>query len=107
MNFLPQSIAVIGDELAIACVDGTEHYLSLRSLREACPCAHCCGEADVMGQKPVVEKIFKPESFILKKYEFVGSYGIQFTWGDGHSSGIYSFEYLQQCKRKSITSSLS
>lgn len=89
------SVAAVGDELAVAWSDGTEHYLSLRALREACPCALCVGEADVMGQKSTIEKIFKPESFVLKKYEFVGGYALQFFWGDAHSSGIYSFEYLK------------
>jgi DUF971 family protein len=92
---LLQSVAAIGDELAIGWNDGTEHYLSLRALREACPCALCAGEADVMGQKPMIEKKLTPESFVLKKYEFIGGYALQFFWGDGHSSGIYSFEYLK------------
>ena len=97
MNLLPLHIAVIGDELAIAWEEGTEQYLSLRALREDCPCALCAGEPDVMGQTFALgKKVFKPECFILKKYEFVGGYALQFTWGDGHSSGIYSFQYLRR-----------
>ena len=92
----PIRIAIIGDELALAWYDDSEQYLSLRLLREACPCALCVGEADVMGQKPTMEKNLKPESFVLKKYEFVGGYAVQFFWGDGHSSGIYSYHYLKQ-----------
>ena len=92
---LPQSVAAIGDQLAIAWNDGTEQYLSLRRLREACPCALCEGEPDVMGNKIVLKKQITAESFLLKKYEFVGGYGIQFFWGDGHSSGIYSYRYLR------------
>lgn len=96
LSLLLPSVAIIGDELALAWSDGVEQYISLRVVREACPCAHCCGEPDVLGQKPVIEKKLKPESFILKKYEFVGGYGIQFFWADGHSSGIYSMEYLKR-----------
>jgi DUF971 family protein len=88
-------LAVIGNELAIAWNDGTEQYISLRRLREACPCAACEGEPDVMGNKIALRKQLTPESFILKKYEFVGGYGIQFFWGDGHSTGIYSVQYLE------------
>lgn len=99
---LPQSIAAIGDELAIAWHDGMEQYLSLRVLREACPCALCEGEPDVMGNKVVLKKQLAPESFILKKYEFVGGYGIQFFWGDGHSSGIYAFQYLKNIDSRPI-----
>ena len=28
--------------------------------------------------------------------ELVGRYAIQFTWSDGHSTGIYSFETLRE-----------
>jgi DUF971 family protein len=95
VNFQFSNIAIVGDELALAWKDGVEQYLSLRVLREACPCAVCEGEPDVMGNKVVLKKQLASESFLLKKYEFVGGYGIQFFWGDGHSSGIYSYRYLR------------
>ena len=92
----PAALAVVGNELALAWSDGTEQYFSLRVLREACPCAVCEGEPDVMGNKVVLKKQLTAESFLLKKYEFVGGYGIQFFWGDGHGSGIYAFQYLKR-----------
>ena len=91
----PTALAVVGNELALAWSDGTEQFVSLRALREACPCALCEGEPDVMGNKVVLKKQLTAESFLLKKYEFLGGYGIQFFWGDGHSSGIYSYRYLR------------
>jgi DUF971 family protein len=27
---------------------------------------------------------------------YVGRYALQFVWSDGHSTGIYTFEYLRQ-----------
>ena len=93
---LPKALAVVGHELAIAWSDGTEQYISLRVLREACPCAVCEGEPDIIGNRVVLKKQLTPESFVLKKYEFVGGYGIQFFWGDGHSTGIYSTSYLKK-----------
>tara|TARA_B110000438_G_scaffold277633_1_gene300442 strand:- start:720 stop:863 length:144 start_codon:yes stop_codon:yes gene_type:complete len=27
---------------------------------------------------------------------YVGRYAIQFVWSDGHSTGIYTFEYLRE-----------
>ena len=103
MNLLPPRIAVVGTELAIAWEDGDEQYLSLEKLRKVCPCAVCAGEPDVMGQAPALgKKTFTSESFVLKKYEFVGGYGLQFFWGDGHSSGIYSFQYLKHIDSKTI-----
>ncbi len=95
----PKSIAIIGNELALVWSDDSEYYLLLQALREACPCALCAGEPDVMGQKPTIEKNLNPESFVLKKYEFVGGYAVQFFWSDGHSSGIYSYQYLKQFEK--------
>lgn len=92
---LPKAIAIVGNEIAFAWNDGIEQFISLRVLREACPCAVCEGESDVMGNKIALKKKLMAESFVLKKYEFVGGYGIQFFWGDGHSTGIYSVSYLK------------
>ena len=103
MNLLPPSIAVIGSELVLAWSDDVEEYLPLRTLREACPCAVCAGEPDVMGQiHSLRKKTFTSESFVVTKYAFVGGYALQFFWGDGHSSGIYSFEYLKNIDPKTI-----
>lgn len=93
---LPEAIAIVGSELAIVWNDQEEQFISLRLLREACPCAVCEGEPDVMGHTVVFKKPLTPESFVLKKYEFVGGYGLQFSWGDSHSTGIYSMEYLRE-----------
>jgi len=91
----PLDIQVIGNELAIKWVDGSESFIALEKLRRACPCAGCKGEMDVMGNLYKGPEIaLKPESHVLRGLTQVGSYAIQPTWGDGHNSGIFSFEYL-------------
>ena len=93
----PKDIQQIGDELAIKWEDGTETFMRLETLRRHCPCAGCKGEVDVMGnlyKNP--DKPFTPSAFQLRKIEMVGGYAIQPTWGDGHGSGIFSFDYLKQ-----------
>lgn len=96
MPLILEQAALIGDELALSFTDGFEAYLPLPLLRRACPCAACQGEPDAMGRvlRPKVE--YGPRSFDLLKFERIGGYGIQFFWGDGHSSGIYTFAYLQK-----------
>ena len=37
-----------------------------------------------------------PRSFQLQRMNNVGGYAIQPVWGDGHATGIYSFEYLRK-----------
>lgn len=88
--------AVIGDELALAFDDGFEAYLPLPMLRRACPCAACQGEPDALGRvvRPHVE--YGPNSFELRKFHPVGGYALQLHWADGHSSGIYTHDYLRK-----------
>lgn len=95
----PTQIQVIGPELAIAWSDGEESYFLLEALRRACPCAACAGEPDAMGNVIRPQNDYSPASFTLRSYEFVGGYGWQPRWGDGHSTGIYSFEYLRRLAR--------
>ena len=93
----PVDMQHIGDELAIRWPDGTESYIPLERLRQYCPCAGCKGEVDILGNvhrgpaRPMT-----PASFHLLRLDRVGGYAIQPVWGDGHSTGIYSFEYLRR-----------
>ena len=88
--------AVIGTELALRFADGEELYLTLEMLRRACPCAACQGEPDALGRvlRPVQQ--IGPRGFELLRYEVVGGYALQLFWADGHSTGIYSFDYLHR-----------
>jgi len=38
----------------------------------------------------------RPEAFRLLRVANVGSYAIQPVWGDGHASGIFSFDLLRK-----------
>ena len=92
----PVNIQTIGDELAIAWNDGTESFLQLEMLRRACPCAACGGEPDVMGGVSRPHLTYTDTSYQLLGFDLVGGYAVQPRWVDGHSSGIYSFTYLQR-----------
>jgi DUF971 family protein len=86
----------IGQELALKWEDGSESFIGLEALRRACPCAGCKGEMDVMGnlyRGP--EQTLRAESFVLRRVGMVGGYALQPVWGDGHSTGLYSFDYLR------------
>jgi DUF971 family protein len=96
MRLEPTNIQQIGDELAIAWNDGTESYLNLQRLRRACPCAGCGGEPDVLGHVLRPHVSYTNTSFQLIGFDIVGGYALQPRWADGHSSGIYSFTYLQR-----------
>ncbi len=90
-----KAVAPVGNELAFSWSDGLEQFLSLELLRRACPCAVCCGEPDVMGRGDAPARSYKPGSFELKSYDFVGGYGLSLKWADGHATGIYSYTLLR------------
>jgi DUF971 family protein len=78
------------DELSIKWDDGHESIISLRTLRDQCPCAGCRGET-------VLLKTYKPEKqpelpgkYSITGIQQVGHYAVQITWKDGHSTGIYT-----------------
>jgi DUF971 family protein len=91
----PANIQQIGSELAIKWEDGRESFIPFEKMRRACPCAGCVGERDVMGNlHKGPDQPLSPQSFQLKRIVSVGCYAIQPVWADGHSSGLFSFDYL-------------
>lgn len=94
---LPLDIQPIGQELAIKWEDGSESFVALEKMRRHCPCAGCKGEMDIMGRvykNP--ERPLTPAAFELRSLNRIGTYAIQPIWQDGHSSGIFSFDYLKR-----------
>ena len=76
--------------------DGHVSRFAISFLREECPCAGCKGEV-MFGKvyKPAPLAIFQEGMYDLKSLTPVGQYAIQMAWGDGHDTGIYSWEYLR------------
>jgi DUF971 family protein len=92
----PLDIQSIGQELAIKWEDGEESFISLEKLRRSCPCAGCKGEMDVMGnvyKNP--DRPLSAQAFQLIRLETVGGYAVQPVWGDGHKTGLFSYDYLK------------
>ena len=93
----PSDIQQIGEELAIKWDDGSESYIKLEGMRRHCPCAGCHGETDVLGNVyKAPDRPYAPNSFKLVRLNTVGGYALNPVWADGHSTGIYSYEYLKR-----------
>ncbi len=93
----PLDLQQIGEELAIKWDDQSECFISLQTLRRACPCAGCKGEVDVMGNlHKGPEKPLSPAAFRLVRLDKVGTYAVQPMWADGHATGIFTFDYLRR-----------
>ncbi len=79
-------------ELALSFDDGHESVFDVVELRRKCPCAQCVDE--MSGRR-----MLRPESIgegtRPLRIDPVGQYAITIHWSDGHSTGIYSFDYLR------------
>jgi DUF971 family protein len=90
-----------GKGLEIDWSDGHQSAWTFAWLREACPCATCNDERTKSGRKPGQPKqtellpMFTPPPRPASAHA-VGRYALQFNWLDGHSSGIYSWDYLRR-----------
>jgi DUF971 family protein len=91
-----KNVQLIGSELAIVWSDGVESYLPLERFRRACPCAMCGGEPDVLGNLVRPNVSYTASSFELVGWQVVGGYALQPRWGDGHNTGLYSFQSLRR-----------
>jgi DUF971 family protein len=71
------------------------HFSSYASwyLRENCPCANCVEEFS--GRRMIAEGSI-PSNLERVNIGPVGNYGLSFTWSDGHSTGIYTFDFLRR-----------
>lgn len=110
----PQKVRVLlteGKGLEIDWQDGHHSAWSFAWLREACPCATCVEERKNEGRKAGQPRpksaellpMYKPPARPASAHA-VGRYAIQFNWEDGHSGGIYSWEYLRrQCQCRECT----
>jgi len=68
-------------------------------IRAACPCVECRGGHDEMSNQPP-QGVFNllPEDSSRTRIEsihHVGSYALSISWEDGHSAGIFDFQYLR------------
>lgn len=59
-------------------------------LRGYCPCAACQGHGAGMQTQFITVPNVK-----LMEIHPVGNYAIAFHWDDGHSTGIYTYDYLR------------
>jgi DUF971 family protein len=77
--------------LRLTWSDGHSAEYDYTYLRGWCPCAMCQGHSGATiryhpAAGPVTAESIQP----------VGNYAISIAWSDGHSTGIYRFEFLRE-----------
>ena len=77
--------------------DNSESTISMKYLRNECPCASCKGETILLKTyRPPKPAVITPDMYKIKNIDTVGEYAIKITWQDGHDTGIYTWEYLKE-----------
>ncbi len=95
----PVKIKVIEKKkLLIIWDNGNESLLELRELRKRCPCATCLAERE--KQSKMYIPLFAENQVTVNSIAQVGNYAVQITWNDGHSSGIYEYQFLKRFTEK-------
>jgi len=95
---IPEEIGRAGaHDIKIRWKDGSEDIYPARFLRMACACAACIDE--MSGLQTLREEDVSADVHPLR-VGLVGRYAMHVTWSDGHSSGIYGFEYLKKLSEK-------
>lgn len=100
-----------GAGVDIVWSDGHASHYGFPYLREQCPCALCNDErerkeaaAQASAGEPAPRApiglgaalpMFKPAAK-ARSAQPVGNYAVQIEFTDGHSTGIYSFDYLRE-----------
>lgn len=91
-----------GAGVDIVWADGHSSHYDFAYLREQCPCAMCDDErrkkenltAHAGSGPGAVLPMFKPRP-TARGAKAVGNYALQIDFSDGHTTGIYSYDYLR------------
>jgi len=80
--------------LTVTFEDGARYALAAEYLRVESPSAEVQGHGD--GPKLIVRG---KENVKIARLEPVGNYAVRIVFDDGHDTGLYSWDYLQQLGR--------
>jgi len=100
MNTHPTDLQIVEDNaLLIKWSGGQQRRYSFRELRDACPCATCREKRTGEQQPPTLLPVLstaEAEPLRIEGMQPVGSYAYTIAFSDGHDTGIFPFDLLQQ-----------
>ncbi len=102
MNTRPTDLQIVEDNvLLIKWSDGQQRRYSFHELRDACPCATCREKrtGEQSAPAPMLLPILsaaETEPLRIEGMKPVGNYAYTIAFSDGHDTGIFPFELLQQ-----------
>ena len=87
------------DALTMTWSDGTRDVFPVDYLRVQCPCASCREIRNAPSDPLRViqhDDDVVPGDVHVESMQPVGHYALQLHFSDGHSAGIYSYQYLAE-----------
>ncbi|MHB8877838.1 MAG: DUF971 domain-containing protein [Myxococcaceae bacterium] len=84
-------------EVALDWDDGAHTAVSMRLLRQSCPCAECVEEWS--GRRTLDPESVPADSKVLEATP-VGNYAVAFVFSDGHRTGIFNWSSLRALSAK-------
>jgi DUF971 family protein len=84
--------------VSITWGDNVKSEFNTGGLRRVCPCVFCRGGHEFMGKKMDAQELLRQQKTTRKVTSLkpVGNYALQFTWSDGHNTGLYQIEALRE-----------
>lgn len=95
MTIHPTKLALEGNALLIDWSDGQRRRYDTVELRQRCPCA-TCDTARAESRPLFDESEFPAPKLAIRQMTPVGNYAYKIHFGDGHDTGIYTFDRLRQ-----------
>ena len=95
MDVQPTNLALEGNFLRIEWSDGKSVLYDPIQLRQRCPCATCNSErarAAADGKVPETSGV----AVTIAAMEPTGNYAYKITFSDGHSTGLFTLEFLRE-----------
>ncbi len=80
-------------QVSIEWTDGAKSVFSAADLRKVCPCAGCVSETTGIRTH---DPASVPENLEQSNLKLVGNYALDMTFSDGHSTGIFTFQFLRK-----------
>ena len=100
----PTHYEVIGNSFVLKWADESEDFWEASFLRKHSPSAEQAGEMDIFGRirggAPEDENF---KNVVVENFYPIGNYALRLVFSDGHSTGIFSWEYfktLRNLKKK-------
>jgi DUF971 family protein len=86
------ALDVRAGRLTVTWHDGHESAYDAAYLRFICPCAGCRGHAPGQVEPPTWDQV---KGVRILDATQVGAYALQFSFDDGHATGIYAYDRLR------------